>query len=940
MKKITITLVILLFIQMITITPIIANDMSNPSVDMLSNRPANQFGIVNHKMTLEEVEQLKLLVGVYDKNKNYNQVYEGLGTGLAPPSNEEWNTLIGEMNVVDGTLVDAPLSASFDLSSDPCFPIVRSQGNQGSCAAWAATYYAAGYLQAKDNDWVEASLGNNNQLLSPAFTYNKCNGGFDSGSHTWTNGYIMQDVGVCRWSDMPYDDTDNVSWGDENAWRDAPQYRINDIYMLNAYFDDSDITIIKNAVSSGYPVVFALNANSYLKFGADAVLGLNAMVSGYNHANTIVGFDDSVVDIESGEVGAFKCVNSWGSTWGPNHNGYYWMTYNAFRGPQNVYPVCWFSDLYTTDEPSVLGVWEYSQQPDRDASIELGIGSYSSPLETFSPWLDGDSRVMHAYPSFMCLDISSFYDEWSSGENNFYLELGDASSNDGVISSFTVEYYQNSYIPGYPTRTSSESIDTPSLTPGYVTVNFPYSTEPNKPPYKPIDPSPYDGEFNVLTNPTLSVTVSDPDGNLLDVSFYNASDDSLIGTDENVLSGDSASVEWDGLSFETMYYWYAVASDTDFSNRSITWSFTTQEPQPEKFYATQDIIVYNGGITGSYLNTRSSDDSYIQIDERESGGKPSNRYSYLEHKWSIPVTGGLQYYEFSIEAYHTINTENDDFIISYSLNDINYIDMMTITKTIDDDSYQVYVLPTTLSGMVYIKVKDLDQTQGNRNLDSILIDHMYIEGTGTPPPNRAPNKPSNPSPYNTELNVDINPTLSVYVYDPDEDVLDVTFYNASDGSIIGTDENVLSGDIASVEWAGLSFETTYDWYAVAEDSGYATSSDHWSFTTRGDIPTTDMFVSNISGNVKTAGKNVFLSYIVTVGSIEGVVSDAVVYSTLTNNNTGQEYPFTGVTDGAGKVTFEQKVPLGKYTVLVTDITHITHLYNAELDVDNPYYIST
>ena len=52
----------------------------------------------------------------------------------------------------------------------------------------------------------------------------------------------------------------------------------------------------------------------------------------------------------------------------------------------------------------------------------------------------------------------------------------------------------------------------------------------------------------MTTNPTLSVDVSDPDGDSMNVSFYDASDDSLIGTDIGVVSGGTAIVSWGSLS--------------------------------------------------------------------------------------------------------------------------------------------------------------------------------------------------------------------------------------------------------------------------------------------------------------------------------------------------------------------------------------------------------
>ncbi len=144
------------------------------------------------------------------------------------------------------------------------------------------------------------------------------------------------------------------------------------------------------------------------------------------------------------------------------------------------------------------------------------------------------------------------------------------------------------------------------------------------------------------------------------------------------------------------------------------------------FYADQDIPVQNGGISGDYTDTHSSDDTYEAISERESGGKPSKRYSYLEHKWTFELTGSFSSIDFYIEAYHTSNSEGDDFVFAYSTNNVDYTDMLTVTKTSDDDSTQGFSLPSSLSGTVYIRVRDTDQTQGRKTLDTVYIDYMYI----------------------------------------------------------------------------------------------------------------------------------------------------------------------------------------------------------------------
>ncbi|MFB6144450.1 MAG: hypothetical protein ABEJ98_04025 [Candidatus Nanohaloarchaea archaeon] len=104
----------------------------------------------------------------------------------------------------------------------------------------------------------------------------------------------------------------------------------------------------------------------------------------------------------------------------------------------------------------------------------------------------------------------------------------------------------------------------------------------NNPPGAPSNPSPADGSEEVSTSLNLTVNVSDNDGDFLDVKFYNASSDSLIGTDKQVATGSKAEVQWKNLQKGTTYKWYAVADDDTASTQSSTWNFTTQSnPAPQ-----------------------------------------------------------------------------------------------------------------------------------------------------------------------------------------------------------------------------------------------------------------------------------------------------------------------------------------------------------------------
>ncbi|MBU0496807.1 MAG: PKD domain-containing protein, partial [Candidatus Thermoplasmatota archaeon] len=98
----------------------------------------------------------------------------------------------------------------------------------------------------------------------------------------------------------------------------------------------------------------------------------------------------------------------------------------------------------------------------------------------------------------------------------------------------------------------------------------------NDPPDAPYNPQPLNGATNTNLSMTLKVSVYDIDGDILTVYFYNAKDNSLIGTSTGITSGSTASTIWNGLNYRSSYSWYAIANDSNYETRSATWSFSTK----------------------------------------------------------------------------------------------------------------------------------------------------------------------------------------------------------------------------------------------------------------------------------------------------------------------------------------------------------------------------
>jgi hypothetical protein len=102
--------------------------------------------------------------------------------------------------------------------------------------------------------------------------------------------------------------------------------------------------------------------------------------------------------------------------------------------------------------------------------------------------------------------------------------------------------------------------------------------ELNNPPYKPHNPYPENGSFNVSLNITLSWIGGDPDGDPVTYTIYcgnNSPPPKVVDNQTNT------SYKPNMLEINTTYYWKIVAfDDLSLSNRSSIWWFNTGDNQP------------------------------------------------------------------------------------------------------------------------------------------------------------------------------------------------------------------------------------------------------------------------------------------------------------------------------------------------------------------------
>jgi PKD repeat protein/C1A family cysteine protease len=284
--------------------------------------------------------------------------------GLRPVSEKEAG-LVEKGKEIEGTIgslseesaaTGSPvvgLPTSVDNSALIYFPPIRSQGSIGSCACFSSTYYTMTYMYAWQKG-INAKTGDDTTRFSPKWTYNMINEGKDSGSW-FTGAYnIALKNGPATWAEFPYDANYRQWCLDKTVWRNAINRRFDQTGYISDVRQNSGIQTLKELLNNGYILNFATYVNSWqwktigndpgtpaddAFAGKSCAYWVNGTAGG--HGMTVVGYNDDIwVDIngngavDSGEKGAFRIANSWGTGWG--EGGFCWFAYDGLKPVSGV----------------------------------------------------------------------------------------------------------------------------------------------------------------------------------------------------------------------------------------------------------------------------------------------------------------------------------------------------------------------------------------------------------------------------------------------------------------------------------------------------------------------------------------------------------------------------------------------------------------------------
>ncbi|MGD0977557.1 MAG: NosD domain-containing protein [Candidatus Bathyarchaeia archaeon] len=402
-----------------------------------------QSRTIEHRITGSELQLLKSRIGVKEENQSYNQIVFSHGTGLAPPSEADWEKIGKEAYVVDQVTSNTSLPSNVDNSATPWFPPIGNQGSQGSCVAWAVGYYTKTFQEAKEHNW-SVSGTTSDEIMSPSFIYNLIDNGVDQGSNYYDAIQLVCSVGDCSLAKMPYNAADCTSWPPEQAWSEAPFYRGNySGYETLLLTTDAGLASLKNWIASGNLAIIAVDASQYVNLSSNDIWTVSNYVNpSTGHANTIVGYDGNVQYTEEGQLrqGAFKIANSWGVGWTGDHNsdGFYWISYKAME--QRV-EYCMFYRDRIGYVPTLTCSFEIEHPMRGECSIVIGMGTHDNPTmsKSFTEYIEGGNQPFCS--NNIVFDITEFEDAVPNVYGKpFFLSVYDGGSpTTGTILYFSVE---------------------------------------------------------------------------------------------------------------------------------------------------------------------------------------------------------------------------------------------------------------------------------------------------------------------------------------------------------------------------------------------------------------------------------------------------------------------------------------------------------------------
>lgn len=282
-----------------------------------------------------------------------------------PPANLVWddNATVKKL-LIDTAGETNTTKTYYDLTNK--FPTPGNQGSQGSCTAWAVAYALKSGQENIKRGW---SRTEDSHKFSPSFVYNQMNGGQNVGTSISKAMDFIEDSGVCSLNYFSYEES-NLTKQPSGVVKAAAT-----LYKASSTGTIKGVQAIKNRIANNDGVVIGVQV--YPDFdnisSSNQVYNTISGTSRGGHAICLIGFDDS--------KGAFKFINSWGTSWGIG--GYGWISYELVENATVNHHGAGIGYVMTTANDNYL-LGDIDGNGTITAADSRLVLRYSSSLETFT----------------------------------------------------------------------------------------------------------------------------------------------------------------------------------------------------------------------------------------------------------------------------------------------------------------------------------------------------------------------------------------------------------------------------------------------------------------------------------------------------------------------------------------------------------------------------
>lgn len=490
-----------------------------------------------------------------------------------------------------------------------------------------------------------------------------------------------------------------------------------------------------------------------------------------NYYSPLPGTDNFGVYIGGGDPFEYSCDDNTATKWDLNESTVGNFSYELGVEPQRVkgFAILYqdFYDEEGTDwESSITGFDVYNGSWHNDWTGELYNNNESTTWyyhESDTYYNDVTEVRFSAWTEWITPDIY----EVLVGKLG-YVHCFKAWS---VVTKGGITQYSDEY-----TQTENKTSDTP----------------PNEIP-EILDMNPPDTTTGLDPNPMFNVTIQDPEGQLMNISWQYWNGTKWLEFNTTTLVGNGT---------------YSVGSDifTSFGT-TYNWRVNVSDTSDVKFSAIQE-------------NTNTSDEIWFTIRNAFIPDTPfsfnAETAGFYEINLSMVFTSDMIYIERNTSA----DWSRGDGVFIYQGNLTEYQD----TGLDDGVNY-------------YYQIWGYNITDGVYSVSYLLDNATTLERPNDPPYEPISGYVTTPRTTDDNSYLDVYQiTMHCLVSDPDGDSLNVSFY-WSDNTLIGTVTDVENNTEAELfiplhlTPAWLSHDTTYEWYAIADDGEFQNQSTNWDFHT-------------------------------------------------------------------------------------------------------------